>query len=121
MVLTSLFPGLPASANQERALEWLEVDSGVLSLPEAPSYVLVKRFVLAVLYYATDGAKWANNNEWLSGRSVCEWHGVSCDANDDAVSFLDLGTCVWHGELFFSSVGTLTHSFFVFNSQLIIL
>jgi hypothetical protein len=116
MVLTSSFPGLPSSASQKRALEWLEVDSGVLSSPEKPPHVLLERYVLAVLYYATttNGARWGNNDGWLSGGSVCEWHGVSCDANDDdAVSRLDLSTCVyvWQDKPFLPSVGTLTQSF----------
>ena len=37
--------------------------------------ILIERYVLAVLYFSTDGDGWnANaNNGWLSVLSVCEW------------------------------------------------
>ena len=33
------------------------------------------------LYNATDGPNWANNTNWLSDRSLGEWHGVTTDPN----------------------------------------
>ena len=39
------------------------------------------REALVALYNATDGPNWANNDNWLSDRSLGEWHGVRTDAN----------------------------------------
>ena len=60
---------------------------------------LVQRYVLAVFYFMTYGqtlsddvvtlppAGWVNAQYWLSEKSVCQWHGIECEAwrmdNDD--------------------------------------
>ena len=44
---------------------------------------------LAALYEAANGANWKNNDNWLSGRPIGEWHGVTTDRND-RVTELDL-------------------------------
>ena len=49
------------------------------------------REVLVALYNATDGPNWANNTNWLSARSLGEWHGVTTDANG-RVTRLNLST-----------------------------
>ncbi len=36
---------------------------------------------LVALYNATDGAKWTDNTNWLSGKPIGEWHGVTTDEN----------------------------------------
>ena len=35
------------------------------------------RAALVAFYHATDGPNWKNNTNWLSDKSVIEWHGVS--------------------------------------------
>ena len=37
------------------------------------------RAALVALYEATDGANWTSNDNWLSDRSIGEWHGVTTD------------------------------------------
>ena len=39
------------------------------------------RFLLALLYFVWDGRHWSENINWLSSKSECDWHGVSCNEN----------------------------------------
>ena len=39
------------------------------------------RDVLVVLYLATDGDKWTNNDNWLSDAPIGTWYGVTTDEN----------------------------------------
>jgi hypothetical protein len=50
---------------------------------------ILERFVLALLYVATEGDLWTLSFEWLSGLSVCDWYGVTCTP-DGLVSDLAL-------------------------------
>ncbi len=43
---------------------------------------------LAALYNATDGPNWKNNAEWLGGRPIDEWHGVSVDRGGRVVALV---------------------------------
>ena len=47
------------------------------------------RAVLVALYHSTGGANWSSNKNWLSDRSIREWHGVTTNSNDRVVR-LDL-------------------------------
>ena len=67
-------------ANQ--ALLWLAT---VVSDDETD---LTQRFVLATLYYNTDGPHWTNDDNWLEQIVPCTWYGVTCAGN--VVSTLDL-------------------------------
>jgi hypothetical protein len=62
----------------------------VLDLYSTPTVILVERYVLAVLYFATSGERWTKQWNLLSATSVCQWNGVACNG-DDLVSSLDLG------------------------------
>ena len=39
------------------------------------------RAALVALYNSTGGARWTQNRNWLSGRPIGEWHGVTTDSN----------------------------------------
>ncbi len=39
-----------------------------------------ERDVLVALYKATAGDSWTNNTNWLSGKPLAEWHGVTTDS-----------------------------------------
>ena len=67
-------------ANQ--ALVWLAT---VVSDDETD---LTQRFVLATLYYNTDGPQWKNNDNWLEQTEPCTWYGVTCAGH--VVSTLEL-------------------------------
>ena len=52
---------------------------------------LADRAVLETLYHATDGPNWTNNENWLSDRTLWEWHGVFADWETGRVESLSLG------------------------------
>ena len=54
--------------------------------PDGP--LSLDRDPLVVLYHATGGANWKNNDHWLSDRPISEWFGV--DTIDGRVTFLYL-------------------------------
>jgi hypothetical protein len=70
------------SSPQYAALLWLaEEDPQVL--PEStPIQNITERFILAVLYYATNGPHWLQNTNFLTRNSVCSWNngtsGIFC-------------------------------------------
>jgi hypothetical protein len=90
------------SSPQFRALHWLaDDDPAVLDLYSTPIRILVERYVLVVLYFATLGENWVSQLNFLSVSSVCEWNngepqssvrrrGVYCNEYD-LVAFLYLG------------------------------
>ena len=47
------------------------------------------RAALVALYNATKGASWSTRTNWLSGRPLDEWHGVTTNS-DGRVAELDL-------------------------------
>jgi hypothetical protein len=82
------------SSPQFRALRWLtNEDTAVLDLDSTPTMILVERYVLAVLYFATSGESWLTELHFLSASSVCEWNtgerGVVCN-EDDSVGEINL-------------------------------
>jgi hypothetical protein len=48
-------------------------------------------WILAVLYFATGGQEWRQDNHWLTGKSFCEkpWFGISC-LKEGSVETIDL-------------------------------
>jgi hypothetical protein len=59
--------------------------------------VLVERYALATIYYASGGEEWANQYHFLSDSlHVCDWHGfqgifgVSCDEETSKVTSLNM-------------------------------
>jgi hypothetical protein len=83
------------SSPQFQALRWLaNEDTAVLDLDSTPTVILVQRYVLAVLYFATSGEAWRDEGNFLSASSVCMWNngerGVFCNGDDLVVVALDL-------------------------------
>jgi hypothetical protein len=86
------------SSPQFLALRWLaNNDPAVLDLDSTSTVILVERYVLVVLYFATGGEGGLNVLSFLTASSVCEWKGVSCNG-DDLVIALILGKPK-HGEV----------------------
>ena len=52
---------------------------------ELDNDALVQRYLLALLYYTTDGSNWGNKEKWLKRESVCDWYGIICDPNTNTV------------------------------------
>jgi hypothetical protein len=71
---------------QSRALRWLaDEDPALLELGSTPTGILVARYVLVLLFFATNGEGWSDQFSFLSASSVCEWNnviGVGCNEND---------------------------------------
>ena len=77
-------PGLSLPDDPE-LLAWLD-DIGDLRAPtQDPAG---DRGALVALYNATDGANWANNENWLSDEPLSTWYGVT--VSDGRVTGLDL-------------------------------
>jgi hypothetical protein len=87
------------SSPQFQALRWLAYnDTMVLDLKSRSSVILVERYVLAVLYFATGTEGGLNVLNFLSSlSSVCEWKDVFCNV-DGLVGALLLGKSQ-HGEV----------------------
>ncbi len=58
---------------QEKASKWLAENPGP-GVGDDPNI----RYILAVLYYSTNGDDWIDKGQWLSNTSVCTWHGYTC-------------------------------------------
>ena len=64
---------ISACVPSNEALIWLS--SGNM---RAPGEVR-QRYMLALLYYSTNGTKWVYDNEWLTALNECLWLGVQCN------------------------------------------
>jgi hypothetical protein len=74
------------------AFKWI-TDGDPINPPLRPGCddaQIIQRYILAVLYCATNGIGWTNAKGWLSEESECEWYGVDCDS-PEVVTSLDLG------------------------------
>jgi hypothetical protein len=104
------------SSPQFLALRWLaNNDPGVLDLDSMPDVILVERYVLAVLYFATSAEGGSNVLNFLTASSVCEWKGVFCNGDDLIVALLLSKSK--HGEVFSIQNFALTHLFFFIQIQ----
>ena len=56
------------------------------------------RPALVALYNATDGAKWTNNDSWLTNAPIGQWHGVTTDS-EGRVTELNLTSNQLKGEI----------------------
>jgi hypothetical protein len=72
-------------------------DNALLDLDSTPTVIIVERYVLAVLYFATIAEGGSNLLNFLNVSSVCGLNEVSCNG-DDLVIALDLGKSK-HGEV----------------------
>lgn len=77
---------------QSKAVEWCKTDIKTHHV-EDPSRV-AQRYVLATLYYSTNGTGWTTNKNWGDGHE-CEWYGVGCETGENdvvSVTYLDLNS-----------------------------
>eukprot|EP00934_Nitzschia_sp_Nitz4_P002486 Nitzschia sp. Nitz4//scaffold211_size37880//22789//23990//NITZ4_007709-RA/size37880-augustus-gene-0.55-mRNA-1//1//CDS//3329541988//2476//frame0 len=49
-----------------------------------------QRYVMAVIYFGTQGSKWDINTDWMTKKHECSWYGVECNLFGKVVN-LDLG------------------------------
>ena len=56
------------------------MDDGLVESPDSP--IMLERYILAVLYYSTDGnIRWYNSTGWLSNQTICSWDLVTCSGD----------------------------------------
>jgi len=72
------------SSPQHQALCWLLNDIN----ENVSNAYIVQRYVLAVLFYTTNGENWNNNDYWKIDEDQCVWYGISC--LDGIVTKIDL-------------------------------
>lgn len=102
---TNMCNGIPTiTRKHDKTLQWLFQNVGEANIVsksspqhEAACWMLrsgkkftPQRFVLAVVYYATKGAKWDVNTDWLTSKNECSWYGVECNSFGKVIN-LDLG------------------------------
>ena len=67
-------------APEHLALIWLTYDDADGALdPQSVEY----RLMLSTIYFRTNGNKWTNSTNWLSGLDECSWLGVRCNSVDE--------------------------------------
>jgi hypothetical protein len=69
-----------SSTPQNEALYWLSQDPSLDSYSDEQK---VQRFVLATLFYSTDGPHWVNSDGWISDSDECTWFSYTelCDGS----------------------------------------
>ena len=91
------------SSPQYKALTWIATEDLASVDPVLEPQKAIERYVLAVLYYATDGEGWNPQYDFLTFRPVCAWNGantigVYCD-DDQNVADIDLSFDLFRGTL----------------------
>ena len=93
---------------REKAIRWLAEEDG-LEVEPAESEVLVQRYALSIIFYATGGKKrenkgWIKKANFLSNMSVCHWNepysflGTDCPDGNSEVETLTLSKFLKNGE-----------------------
>jgi len=97
--------GMPVvSRKHDKTLQWLFKNVGETNVVTAntPQHEAAcwmfrsgkgfspQRYVMAVVYYATKGAKWDFNSDWMTSKHECSWYGVECNVFKKVIT-LDLG------------------------------
>lgn len=101
------FELLATDSPEYLAVSWLALDDPIgdellSSTAEIDKRILQDRFVVAILYFATNGQSWRHQFGFLSGTSICTWtfgwqlstfgDGIECNENGE-VSGINLRTC----------------------------
>ena len=101
-----LLPFTDPTSPQSQALAWLQ-DDPIIWTPGRSTRTALERYVLAVLYYATNGTFW--NKYHLNRDDVCTW-------NDQTTSVNTTGT--WNG-VACSSIGGAIDGLFMSRNNLV--
>ena len=89
-----LFSDLTSSHSM--AVSWLLEDDHSLDVEPVEVSdefinILLRRYVLALLYFSTNGDQWNTKDGFLGNASVCDWWGITCDVTD-SITIIDLST-----------------------------
>jgi hypothetical protein len=111
--------------SEYQALQWLAYKDPMKLPVTSTMEEILERFILANLYFATNGPEWKPQYNFLSGKNVCQWNdggvndvGVYCDEKNKVVS-VELSNAGLRGTLP-RNIGLLTHvrTFRMSNNQL---
>ena len=106
-----------SEASQRKALDWIVNDDGLHLCPKDQN--VVQRYILALLYFQTNGGNWercsadqpdfttCEGDNFLSATHECMWGGIKCDSNE-TVTALHLDDNKLFGSLP-SEIGALTY------------
>jgi hypothetical protein len=103
---------------QSQALNWLAVsDPAMLDFEKTSPRTILERYIIATLYYSTNGPTWKDQRGFLSKESVCKWSlvnatettikGVVCNDQDEFVAEINLSESQLAGKIP-SEIGLLT-------------
>jgi hypothetical protein len=99
-----------SSTPQGKAFAFLASNDPGLQDP-CSSSTIEQRYGLTTFYYALEGENWLQKDDWLGGNQECEWLGVECGDNSDAIQFLQLSTSFVSMLLLSSTI--FSHSSFI--------
>ena len=73
--------GPDSSPNRIAALDWLvdNVPENAGSTPDYPGWKVTQRYIMALLYYSTNGLEWLRQANFLSKLDECNWRDISVD------------------------------------------
>ena len=72
---------------QSKAAAWMSANTGI-----CPSDAnVLQRYVLGVLYFATNGESWIDPLGFLSSANECNWTGIECDSSNKVTSIAIAG------------------------------
>jgi len=77
-----------ATSPQFQALAWLNTNT---NLKEYPDWRKIQRYVLATLFYSTDGSGWEQSDGWLSDEDECNWSHIEGHCQGEIVAELWFG------------------------------
>ena len=77
------------SSDQYKAIIWMAGSDPLQDLDSTLPELVIQRYVMVLLYFATNGGSWKNNNGWLSETSVCSWDGIKC-SDSELINTIDL-------------------------------
>ena len=70
-----------------------ETDTAITATEELLPTEIVDRYVLAVLFFATNGDNWTYNEFFLlHNESMCEWQFITCDSRNVSITHIAIGT-----------------------------
>jgi Leucine-rich repeat (LRR) protein len=104
-LILSVSPGTESAFSdpdspQSSALNWLS-DSRFLTTYSREQ--ILQRFVMATLYYSTDGSAWLRDDVWLSDVSECDWYSsetkLAICNSEGLIDEIDLDSNNLSGEL----------------------
>ena len=97
---------ISAATPEEAAVIWLIENTNLSVGNPSDEFRLTQKYALLVLYYATQGDSWTNNDGWLDPNTdECEWNGITaCERvlvdgiPRDVVTEIDLNTNNLNGD-----------------------